>query len=228
MNAVSNLLFFAFLCLFSYGSFAATIIEDTKLDSKNMITLYGKIDDAQLFSVASGLHFLNHEEGMENEPIYLLIDSEGGDLFAGGKIIDYMKASHRPVYTVCVGAAMSMASAIHQYGVKRYIVPSGILMYHDAAGIYAGDVEHVRHRLDLTDKKVKEYNKNTSNRTGISMSEIETRERGEWWMTAEEALRNHFVDDIVMSTGFFPKKPKVKEPLVPTPELPGSKDPEGE
>lgn len=64
------------------------------------------------------------------EPIYLYINSIGGELFAGLSIINTILSINSPVYGIVLGQAASMAFYILQACDKRYMTTYSILFWH--------------------------------------------------------------------------------------------------
>lgn len=185
---------FAALAIFSLSSCSAqTSTTDGISYEKDTITLYGPVNTNSAERVVRKLHELQDKS---KKPIYLFIDSPGGQVFAGSKIIDAMMASKRPVYTVDVGTAASMAAFIHSYGVKRYMLPHSVIMFHNASSEYSGDVIHIKSELQLISQFMDQLNANVVERTGVPLKELKEKEGQEWWILAEEALSRHFVDEV--------------------------------
>jgi ATP-dependent Clp protease protease subunit len=132
----------------------------------------------------------------------LYIDSPGGEISAGLKIIDAMQASKRPIYTVDIGLAASMAGWIESYGVKRYMLPRASLMYHNGSGGVLGDFVRDRSELEYYEKIELELNQNVSKRSGVPLNIIQSNENAEWWILSDEALKNHLVDGIINTVGY--------------------------
>jgi ATP-dependent Clp protease protease subunit len=160
----------------------------------NAVTLYGAVTTESALKTIQQIR--NLQDG-STTPIYLFIDSPGGEVFAGIKIVDAMQASKRPIYTVDIGMAASMAAWIESFGVKRYMLPHATLMYHNASGGVEGDVVRDRSQLDYLDKVILGMNSNVSKRSGVPLETLLLKENSEWWLTADEALTNHLVDGLV-------------------------------
>lgn len=67
----------------------------------------------------------------KRKPIWLYLNSPGGDVTEGLNVIDVIKASQTPVYTVCFATCASMAFHIFIAGHKRYCFKNSILLIHD-------------------------------------------------------------------------------------------------
>jgi ATP-dependent Clp protease protease subunit len=160
----------------------------------NAVTLYGAVTTESALKTIQQIRDL--QDG-STAPIYLYIDSPGGEIFSGIKIVDAIQASKRPIYTVDIGMAASMAAWIESYGVKRYMLPHATLMYHNASGGVNGDVVRDRSQLDYLDKIILSMNTNVSKRSGVPLDTLTLKENSEWWLTADESLKNHLVDGII-------------------------------
>lgn len=73
----------------------------------------------------------------ERRPILLYICSNGGSVYDALGLIDVMQSSRTPIYTICVGQAMSAALWVYCAGKQRYIGKNATLMFHDVSfGVY--------------------------------------------------------------------------------------------
>lgn len=67
----------------------------------------------------------------KRKPIWIYIQSPGGAVMAGLNLIDIIKSSKTPVYTLCFSNCSSMAFHIFISGHKRYAFKNSILLNHD-------------------------------------------------------------------------------------------------
>lgn len=65
------------------------------------------------------------------KPIWIYLDSPGGSVIKGLNVIDVIKNSKTPVYTVCLSQCASMAFHIFISGNKRYCFKNSVLLIHD-------------------------------------------------------------------------------------------------
>lgn len=161
----------------------------------NSVTLYGEVSPENAAKLIAGIQEANEQK--TDDPIYLYINSPGGDVLSGGMIVDAMSASRRPIYTVAVGMAASMAAFIHTYGAKRYMAPHSVLMFHRASVGMEDDLSHIAERIALVNRIVAEYEQHLSKLTGLSIAEIQAHENTQWWMLPAEALKNHLIDGVL-------------------------------
>lgn len=93
------------------------------------------VDDSILEDVSLRILQWNREDkdipSEKRQPIWLYIQSGGGDVIAGMNLIDVINASATPVYTVCFSDCASMAFHIFITGHKRFCFKNSILLIHD-------------------------------------------------------------------------------------------------
>ena len=132
-----------------------------------------------------------------NAPIWLLINSGGGSIIAGDRIVDAMQSSRRPIYTVDVSFSASMAAWIWTFGEKRYMQPRAILMFHDAELSNDGNIQHLTQEVRVFNAVVTAYNSRIAMLSGLGIEEIQRREAAEWWLLPQEAIDAHLATDVV-------------------------------
>lgn len=67
----------------------------------------------------------------KRKPIWIYIQSPGGNVIYGHNIIDIIESSITPVYTVCFAQCASMAFHIFISGHKRFCFKNSILLMHE-------------------------------------------------------------------------------------------------
>ena len=84
----------------------------------------------------------------EPAPLYLHINSGGGDLMAAMSAVDTMKRSVVPIYTVIDGKAASAASLMSVCGVKRYITKHSYMLIHQLSSGVVGKYQDIEDEYD--------------------------------------------------------------------------------
>jgi ATP-dependent Clp protease protease subunit len=86
------------------------------------------------------------------EPIWLYINSPGGEIYSGLSIYDTINMIKSPVYTVVMGLAASMAFVLATSGEKghRYSLPNSRLMLHQPLGGAIGQATDI----DIENKEI--------------------------------------------------------------------------
>lgn len=157
--------------------------------------LFGEVAEENSEAVSQGILSLN--DVASTAPILLVIDSPGGAVFAGSKIVSAMEASKRPVYTICYGLCASMAAMIHQYGHKRLMTNRSVLMFHNASGAAQGEVNQMLSQLNFVDKFCMKMDIFIASRAGISYKEFSHLLDSQLWLDAQDASNLGYNDRIV-------------------------------
>lgn len=130
------------------------------------------------------------------EDIEVEINSGGGDIFAGSEIYTALRNYKGNVVINIVGLAASAASVISMAGKSR-ITPTGLFMIHNVSGRASGDYNV----MDKTSSVLKIANQSIANaykeKTGLSDKELLNLMDKETWMSAEDAVKNKFVDEVM-------------------------------
>lgn len=160
------------------------------------VFIVGEINSFLSDSVATQINTMGADKS--DEPVIVVIDSPGGSVIDGAKVVTAIEQSRAPVYTVCVRLCASMAAIIHSYGTKRMATNRSILMYHNASGGAQGELEKMLSALNMMKKFVDKFVNNIVARSTLSFSEYQTMADHELWIDAEDALKYKLLDAIVV------------------------------
>lgn len=166
------------------------------------IYLKGDIDDDTLDIVTSGFHLMP-----KNQPVTVIVNSGGGDTWAGMGIYDTIKAHGADVTVRVVGKACSMACVILQAGAIREATANSVLMHHVGEVEYASN--HPRNFKELSKfsekhderidvlmlARVNEKMKETK-KTLWTMTKWKERDTWDRWFFPEDAIEMGLLDRI--------------------------------
>lgn len=133
----------------------------------------------------------------ERTPITIFINSDGGDLVATLNLIDIIRLSKTPIYTIGLGKTYSSGGLLLISGHKRFIFENTTFLLHDGSMGAGGDTGKVIDRLEFTqkqEKKVKEY---VLKQTKIDSKLYDKNYRKDWFLLAEEVIKYGIADKIV-------------------------------
>lgn len=170
-------------------------IKRVALRQDNTLFLFEEVLPSNSNALANTITALDNGS---TDPLYLLIDTPGGSVFAGAKVISAIEASVRPVYTVCVGLCASMGAIIHSYGHKRLATDRSVLMYHPASGGFSGPLPRAKSLMRMVDRYVNKMEVNLSRRSGMSDVDYEQHVLRDFWIDAEDSKQLNLVDDLVV------------------------------
>ena len=163
----------------------------------------GEIDTAVADSFESYIKFFNKLDDEENvpiedrEPLKIYIDSGGGDLMATFTIIDAIKMSKTPVWTINIGMAYSGGFFIFLAGHKRFCYKNASFLFHEGSTGTFGDANKFNNWADFYKRVLKRLKEHTLECTKITEEEYERHVKDDWWFLAEEAIEYGVCDEIV-------------------------------
>lgn len=167
--------------------------------SNRKILIRGEVNEALALETILTLYKLTKENN--KEPIYLFIDSIGGDVQAGLTIIDAMKYIEAPVYTFCYSLAASMAAVILAAGDRRFAFEHATVMIHQPLTAMQGyqkqtDLTEQAKKIEAKRKKIEtmlsEYTKGKT-----PFKKMHKACEYDHYLTSQEALEMGLIDEIV-------------------------------
>lgn len=133
----------------------------------------------------------------KREPIKIYIDSWGGSLIDGFSVIDAIKASKTPVYTIVTGAAYSCGLMIAMAGHKRFAYPrSSFLMHEGSIGSEIQDAHKFKKYAEFYNTQLDQMKNFIIEHSKITAEEYDKLSKDDNWFTAEQALEKGFIDEI--------------------------------
>lgn len=133
----------------------------------------------------------------DNSPVEVVINSGGGDVYAGSEIYATLKEYAGDSVSKIVGVAASAASVIAMGTKRTVIAPTAQIMIHNVSSRASGDYRNLQHEAEV----LKNYNTSIANayrlKTGKSQEELLELMDNETWFNAQQALEYKFVDEIM-------------------------------
>lgn len=162
------------------------------------ILLTGEVDKDLSEKVIRQLLLL---ESMSNDPITILVDSPGGDVYAGFSIFDMIRFIKAPVRMVGMGLVASAAALIllavpreHRFGLPN----SSYLIHQPLSGIQGVATEIEIHAREL-EKTRSRLNEIIADATGQSRDRVAKDTDRDYWMNAQEATAYGLIRGTVRS-----------------------------
>ena len=162
------------------------------------ILLSGEVNKALAEKIIRQLLIL---EADSEEPIYIFIDSPGGDVDAGYAIFDMIRFVKAPVYCIGMGLVASAGALILLAADKsrRLGLPnSHYLIHQPLSGIkgVATDIEIHAREIEKTRAKI---NALIADETGKELAQVEKDTDRDYWMSATEALDYGLISKVISS-----------------------------
>lgn len=166
---------------------------------KERIIFLGQPIDSEVANVIVAQLLLLDSQSSE-QPINMFINCPGGEVYSGLAIYDVMQYISAPVYTNCVGIAMSMGSVILMAGANghRVALPNSRIMIHSGSAGFPRsslpDLEIMaREYLDIRDIMEQIYERHT----GRAREQIRRDLERDYFMNPQEAKEYGLIDDAI-------------------------------
>lgn len=171
----------------------------SRLLKDRIVFLTGEIDDNLANIVISELLYLDN---INNEDIYLYINSPGGSITAGLSIYDTMNFIKSNVCTIGIGMCASMAAFLLSSGNVRYALPNTEIMIHQPLGGAQGQATDIKIAAERIIKLKEKLNKILAKNTNQTIKKIYEDTERDNFLSAEEALDYGLIDKIIKKNAF--------------------------
>jgi ATP-dependent Clp endopeptidase proteolytic subunit ClpP len=170
---------------------------------KNHIYLYTPINTAtmlelnlQIKKLSDSLLIYGIEHDHNPAPIYLHINSEGGEIYAALSVVDTIKNSKIEIHSIIEGCAASAATLISIVCHRRYITENSHMLIHQLTSGFWGKMNEIEddivnlNRLMVVMKNIYRENSNLSN------SKLSNYLKKDILWSADTCVKNGLVDAI--------------------------------
>jgi len=166
----------------------------------SVVYLHGDIMIGNLFDFIAKIRLIlaNRPEDNANDPITLLINSNGGDVYEALGIIDYIESLSVPVNIIVRGRAMSAAAMILCCGTGlRAASKSSTIMVHEASAEIFGKSADIKANAEHIDELEEEFYKMMAKKTKHDEDFWRKACRKDYYMTAAKALELGLIDKVI-------------------------------
>lgn len=170
-------------------------------DSLNRTITLGDIETETINEIIYSIYEINKEDNKKTnvEPIKLIINSFGGDIYSGLALIDIIDNSLTPIHTICHGSAMSMGLVIYTAGHYRTASKYSTFMYHEASYPVEGKVIHHKQELAETERIDNICDDYLISKTKLTKKELDNikNKQTDWYFDVKTALEYGIVNKII-------------------------------
>lgn len=170
-----------------------------KANKTGELLLYGDIASAQMWGDEITPKTIDAELKAlgEIDTLNVYVNSGGGSVFAGQAIFNIIKRHMAGVKNAYVdGLAASISSVIPMACDKIFMPSNSMMMIHNPAGIARGNSSDLRAMADTLDKVRESILAVYVEKTGLPENTIISLMDAETWMTAAEAIKMGFADEL--------------------------------
>lgn len=166
------------------------------LTKRNTLVLRNVIDDMSVAQVQEQAMKMSQQLS-PGETINLVLDTPGGSIEAGAKLISTLQALPQRVNTISVFAASMGFITAESLG-TRYVTPEGILMSHRAAGGTQGQIPgELNTRVKFFTHMVNKTSAKVAKRVGLSPEAYAKLIHDEYWVQGDDAVADKMADRVV-------------------------------
>lgn len=184
--------------MFSYGLGEALFLEEIH---SRIFYLDEEVTDDTFRNVTMFIIKANIQDAgipiEERVPIKLVINSPGGSVLEGLALIDVIKTSKTPVFSIVVGKACSMAFLIAAVAHVRFATPNAVFLNHEGETGLIDSTMKFRDAVNFYDKLDKRLDRMIAAKTKLTVKELEDTKRIEQYWFADEAKDYGIVDYII-------------------------------
>ena len=177
-----------------------------KFLNTRQIILSGEVNKELAEKVIRQLLIL--EADSASKPIYVYIDSPGGDVDAGFAIFDMIRFIKPPVYTIGMGLVASAGALILLAAPKNYrlgLPNSHYLIHQPLSGIKGVATDIEIHAKEIEKIRVK-INALIAEETGKDAAEVAKDTDRDYWLSADEAAAYGLILQVIKTRSDLPKK----------------------
>ena len=169
----------------------------------NHVYFYSEVSRHSIYKLITCLHeardyavLTSMKLNIDEIPIYLHINSNGGFIFAANSAVDLIMNSNVPIYSIVEGACASAATLISIVCKKRYIRPNSYMLVHQLSGCASGkmseiDDEHAN-LTKLTNRTKDIYLEYTK----MSKKTLSAMMKQDVWLDSDESIRHGLADEL--------------------------------
>nr|WP_298053248.1 ATP-dependent Clp protease proteolytic subunit [uncultured Lachnoanaerobaculum sp.] len=167
-----------------------------KFLGKRCISISGEINEESAVDFTDKILDLNLES---NEPITVLINSNGGEINSGLLMYDAIVGSKAPIRMICRGKAYSMGAVLFACANERYMLPNSELMLHQPmlGGRVSGNASSIKSISDSMLETKKKINKLLAKHTKKSEEEIDEATGFGHYFSPDESIEFNLCDEII-------------------------------
>ena len=178
-----------FAAIFSSNLSYANSSKSIMLNSTNVLTIRGTIDDAVANSF---VYELNRDIDRGSKYVYL--DTNGGSVSAGSRIVDEIQKYNLD----CIAhRAYSMGFVILQACNKRYVTPYASVMQHQISYGVANEKAKVESYVNFVDQVGEQLDKMQAKKIGLEYETFKKKTYNDWWLSGSNIIYENVADEIV-------------------------------
>ena len=172
------------------------------LSKNNTVSLTKTVDDESISNMINELyriHQNNNNNNNNNTNIYIYLDTPGGSVDAGNRLIETIEYLSDSNNISCIAHhAASMGFAILQSCPYRLGLKSSSLMQHQMSTMLADEKQRLKTYMKYIDSLEDDLITLQADRIKMSNQQFKDITYHNWWLTGKQALKYNVVDELVV------------------------------
>lgn len=165
------------------------------VSQQSCLNLIRQIRDCDL---ALRQHRLQYDlDGQPATPIWLHIQSYGGDVLAGLGVADQIRLVASPVHSIVEGSCCSAATLISMACDRRTITANSYLLIHQFFSVMWGTYEQFKDDMKMQDMLIKQLIAFYAGHSKLKPEKVAKLLKHDSWFNAGQALKAGLVDEIL-------------------------------
>ena len=196
------------IVLSSMGSESPFINPFAGMPTDNHIYFYDDVDvdtvlnlnkNIQEINMVIKKEFVKYDDFIDYKtiPIYIHINSFGGEMFAALSAVDAILKSDCPVYTIVEGAAASAATFISMVGKKRYITKHSFMLIHQLSTGMWGKFEELKVEMENNEMFMTVIKNMYKEYTKLTDEQLEVILKKDLWFDSTKSIEYGLVDEVL-------------------------------
>lgn len=168
------------------------------LTASNTVAIRGPVSGRSVGEWSEKVVTLHLKRAGASTPIYLVLDTPGGDIDAGLSFINFVRTIPN-VETISIFAASMGSGIVEGLPGTRYVTSNGILMFHRATVGLEGQINsgEFESRLSMVKRVVDTFENQNAQRMCMSKDAYSAAVKDELWLIGKEAVHRRAADAIV-------------------------------
>lgn len=172
----------------------------------NHVYFYTEVNQATILELIKALRQADAELARQSRdlwltgtylPIWLHINSEGGELPSGLAAADIIGMIKTPIYTVVEGMAASAATLLSMSGRVRYITPNAVILIHQLSQVVWGTHEDHKDNMKLQDMHMLMLRNFYAGHSKMTVELVASMLEHDTWLSADDVITYGIADAIL-------------------------------
>ena len=169
----------------------------------NHVYFYSEVNRHSIYKLITCLHeareysvLTSMKLNIDEIPIYIHINSNGGFIFAANAVLGLIIHSNVPIYSIIDGACASAATLISIVCKKRYIRPLSHMLVHQLSSVLIGKMSEIDDEHANLEKLSEQMKNVYLEHTKMSKKTLTALMKQDLWLDSGECIKHGLADEL--------------------------------